>query len=119
MFNGKQTLVFIFFLFENMAKTIELSFFRKNVLVLFCVMLPSCLYGALLFLGNNSSQFKVCGKMNRVIILKDMQRCTFASIGDLGVEFDSDMGSASQLIHAASGNGWMRGRLLLAASHSS
>jgi len=92
MFNSKQALVFIFFWLENMAKTIELSFCRKLVMVFLCVMLPGFLYGVLLFLGNYSPQFQVSGKMNGVIILKDMQRPAFSSIRDLGMEFNKCVG---------------------------
>ena len=55
-----------------MFESIELTFFRKVVLLVACVLLPGFVYGVLLFLGNDRPKFDVSHQVTRVVFLQDL-----------------------------------------------
>jgi hypothetical protein len=61
-----------------MFESVELTFFRKVVLVIACVMLPGFIYGFLLLLGQDRSQFDVRGEVSRIVFLQDVEGAAHA-----------------------------------------
>ena len=71
-----------------MIESVKLSFFRKITLVVFCVMLPGFIYGALLFIGQDRPEFDVGDEMSRVGRLQDMEGITYSVLLNRPAEFD-------------------------------
>lgn len=61
-----------------MFESIELTFLRKVVLLVACVLLPGFIYGVLLLLGQDRSEFDVRSKVARVVFLQDVKGPTDA-----------------------------------------
>ena len=61
-----------------MFESIELTFFKRIILVVACVILPGFIYGFLLLLGQDRSQFDVRGEVPRIVFLQDVEGAAHA-----------------------------------------
>ena len=61
-----------------MLESVKLTFFRKLVLIVFCVMCPGFIYGTLLFIGQNRSELDVGSEMSRVVRLQDVEGVSYS-----------------------------------------
>ena len=71
-----------------MFESIELTFFRKVVLLVACVLLPGFVYGVLLLLGQDRPEPNVRYEVARVVGLENVQRLPFSGFGDAPAEFE-------------------------------
>ena len=88
MLRSEHELVFVGIWRENMFKSIELTFFRKIALVVFCVMLPGFVYGVLLLLCQDRPQFDVRSEVARVVFLQDVEGAANAVFLNRPGQFD-------------------------------
>ena len=71
-----------------MFESVKLSFFRQVVLIVFCVLLPGFIYGALLFYGQNRSKPNVGNQMSRVVGLQDIEGVTYSVLRNGAGQFE-------------------------------
>ena len=75
-----------------MFESVKHSFFRQVILVIFCVMLPGFIYGALLFFGQYSSKSYVSGQMSRVVGLQNVEGVSYSILRNWPGQFEKCVG---------------------------